>query len=374
MSVKIPSDVDREDRLVAGLTARQLGILAAAGLLLYGLWHATGDLVPPPVFLGVAGPLATAVVIVVVFRRDGISLDRWLLAAARHACSPRRRVHAPEGIPDAPTWATSTTTNGRARDAHATHAASPLEFPVTAMTDAGVIDLGADGLAAVAACSTVNFALLSPAEQDALTAAFGRYLHSLSAPAQLLVRVQRIDLTDQVVSLRHRAAALPHPALERAALGHADFLSALSREVDLLQRQVLLVLHEPAGLTSPAPRLDLLGALRARRRAPIDHQRRQAAEARLVRRLAEAASLLSAAGITVTPLDVGQATAVLAHASDPDSVTAPAGALAAPDDVITTAPLRDDPPDDAAPAHDADTSDDTSGEPLLEQFRERYSR
>lgn len=371
MSVKIPSDVDREDRLVAGLTARQLGILAAAGLLLYGLWQTIGHLVPTPVFLGVAGPLMTAVVIAVVLRRDGISLDRWLLAAARHVGSPRRRVHAPEGIPAAPAWAT-----GRASTDHAPdpQAASPLELPVTGMTDAGVIDLGNDGLAAVAACSTVNFALYSPAEQDALVAAFGRYLHSLNGSVQLLIRVQRIDLTDQIVHLRRRAAALPHPALERAALGHADFLTDLSHEADLLQRQVLLVVREPAGSALPTPQPGLLGALRARRRAPLDHQRRQAAEARLARRLTEAASLLSAAGITVTPLTVEQATAVLAHASDPDSVAAPVGALAAPDDVITTAPTRDDPPGDAAPSHDADTSDDTSGEPLLEQFRERYAR
>lgn len=374
MSVKIPSDVDREDRLVAGLTARQLGILAAAGLLLYGLWQAIGGLVPTPVFLGVAGPLMTAVVIAVVLRRDGISLDRWLLAAARHVASTRRRVHAPEGIPAAPAWATGRASTGHARDAHTTQAASPLELPVTGMTDAGVIDLGHDGLAAVAACSTVNFALYSPAEQDALVAAFGRYLHSLNGSVQLLIRVQRIDLTDQIVHLRRRAAALPHPALERAALGHADFLTDLSHEADLLQRQVLLVVREPAGSALPTPPPGLLGALRARRRAPLDHQRRQAAEARLARRLAEAASLLSAAGITVTPLTVEQATAVLAHASDPDTLAAPVGALAAPDDVITTAASRDDPPGDAAPSHDADTSEDTSGEPLLEQFRERYAR
>ena len=34
--VRIPSDVDREDRLLAGMTARQLGIASAGALLLGG--------------------------------------------------------------------------------------------------------------------------------------------------------------------------------------------------------------------------------------------------------------------------------------------------------------------------------------------------
>jgi hypothetical protein len=47
----------------------------------------------------------------------------------------------------------------------------------------GVIGLGSAG-AAVAAVSTVNFALRSPGEQDALTAAYGRWLNSLTGPVQ----------------------------------------------------------------------------------------------------------------------------------------------------------------------------------------------
>jgi hypothetical protein len=43
--------------------------------------------------------------------------------------------------------------------------------------------------------STVNFALRSPAEQDALAAAYGRWLNSLTGPAQVLIRARRADLT-----------------------------------------------------------------------------------------------------------------------------------------------------------------------------------
>ncbi len=120
----------------------------------------------------------------------------------------------------------------------------------------GVVDLGADGLAAVAAATTVNFALRTPDEQDGLVALFSRYLHSLTAPVQILARTHRLDLTDQIADLRDAAPSLPHPALRSAALDHADFLDDLARHANLLRRQILLVLREPLppGTATPTPR------------------------------------------------------------------------------------------------------------------------
>ncbi len=53
--------------------------------------------------------------------------------------------------------------------------------------------------------------------------------------------------------------------------------------------------------------------------------------------------LLGPAGIVVSPLDAGQATAVLAAACNPDTVLPPAPGLAAPDEIITTPASPSDP-------------------------------
>ena len=73
----------------------------------------------------------------------------------------------------------------------------------------GVIGLGSAGAAAVAAVSTVNFALRSPEEQDALAAAYGRWLNSLTGPVQILVRAGRADLSAAVAGA---ARGRPGPA------------------------------------------------------------------------------------------------------------------------------------------------------------------
>jgi len=162
----------------------------------------------------------------------------------------------------------------------------PLRLPATAIHPSGPVSLAGDGAVAVAAASTVNFALRTPAEQQALTAVFGRWLNSLQQPAQILIRAHRIDLSAMAAELRDNAPALSHPALERAAADHASFLEALAEGRDLLARQVLIAVREPTA-------------------------------DRAWRRIGDAARALAAADLAMTPLDGRQTAAVLAACCDP---------------------------------------------------------
>jgi len=369
--IRIPSNVDQPDKLLAGLTARQLAILSVTGLLLYAGWSTTRTVVPTLAFLIVAIPIGATAAVLALGQRDGLSLDRLLLAAVRQRLQPRYRVAAPEGVRPAPDWLAQRVTRPPAQAGPVSAIApAPLCLPARGVTDTGVIDLGSDGVAAVAVASTVNFALRTPQEQEALIASFARFLHSLTAPVQVLVRAHRVDLSTQITELRDTAGSLPHPALEAAAHEHADYLAHLSRTTDLLRRQVLVVLREPLHTATPAngvggsPLAGVTARRRARRAAAsVDEATRQAAEARLARRLAEAVDLLGPAGITLTPLDAGQATAVLAAACNPDTLLSPSADLAGADEVITgvvTTPTDPDEADDldhdwADPCIDTDT-------------------
>ena len=304
--VPIPADVEMPDKVLAGLTARQVAIAAAAAAALWAGWLAARHVMPLPAFAALAAPVALAAAVLVIGERDGLPLDRLLAAAWRQARSPRRLVTAPEGIPAPPAWA------------RAAGPAAPPPAPLPPLwldvSPDGVISLGADGAAAVAAVSTVNFALRSPAEQDALAAAYGRWLNSLTGPAQVLIRAGRADLTGAVDGLRDAAPALPHPALERAALEHADFLAGLAAERDVLTRQALLVIREPGHGTRAG----------------------SGTAARAAQRAGEAARLLAGAGLEVQVLDGGQVVALLAACADPSAPPLPAGRLALPGQPVTS--------------------------------------
>ncbi|GLW98268.1 PrgI family protein [Microtetraspora sp. NBRC 16547] len=301
--VRIPADVEQEDRIVGGFTARQVAILGGTGGLLYAAYLIVGDRVPLAVCAAVALPVGVLGVLLAIGWRDGVPLDRYLLAAICHQRSPKALVCTPTDISPAPSWVAAR--SGRRP--------APLRLPARGVAGDGLIDLGPDGVAAVAEVSTVSFALRTADEQDALVAVFGRWLNSLSGPAQILVRAERVDLTETVATLVENARGLPHPALTAAAHEHAAFLSDISARHDLLRRQVLLVIREPSTGASG----------------------RDAAAARALRRLEEAARLLSACGLTVRLLDAAATSALLASCFDPTAPPLPDGEFAAPGEVIT---------------------------------------
>jgi hypothetical protein len=307
--VRIAADVDRPDKLLAGLTARQLALLAVPAVSLWFAYTATAAIVPLPVFAAFAAPIAVTAVIVALGRRDGLPLDRLAAAAIRQAIGPRRMVPAPDGIQPPPSWAGT--------DPQPTPAV--LQLPALGVAQDGTVDLGEAGVARICAASAVTFSLRTPAEQQALVAGFARYLNSLSASIQILVRSQPVNLQARVAELRQAAGGLPHPALETSALAHADFLADLATTRDLLARQALVVLRAPTGVTP-------------------DGDRGAGAEAsgRLARLAADTTAALFPAGITITALDGDATLACLHAAADPWGLPHPVGTC--PPGLPVTAP------------------------------------
>jgi hypothetical protein len=297
-SARIPADIERPDKIVFGLTARQTGILAAVALVLWLAFLALRHHVSTLAYFAIAAPIAAASAGAVLASRDGLSLDRLAAAAIRQARAPRHLVTAPGGVFPPPAWAP---------DAPPALPA-PLRLPAGRVAPDGSIDLGADGTAVLVECTTVSFALATPGEQEALTGALGRFLNSLTGPVQILIRAEAIDLTASIARLEESAPLLPHQALEDAALEHAAFLAGLAASRDLLRRQVILVIREPSY-----------------------RGQGEASASRALRRADDAARALAAAGVWATTLDGYQAATVIAAACDPWQLV-PSGS---PDAVIT---------------------------------------
>jgi PrgI family protein len=284
-TVRIPQNLSAPDKILFGATARQTVILGGAAAGLWLTWLAARSLVPPLLFAAVAGLLLLLLGIAVTAERDGINLDRLVAAALRQALTPRRRVMAPEGISAPPTFL------NEALRGQSFPPVAPLNMRVQGIRDGGAVDLGADGSAVLASCSTVNFALRTPAEQELLVSGFARWLNSLTGPVQITSRTTCADLNDQISALRAGAPGLPHPLLEQAALGHADFLAQVGNSGAVLHRGVLITAREPDPTHTP----------------------------RAIRRIADAAAALSVAEIDAAPMDAHGAYAVLNSALDPDA-------------------------------------------------------
>ena len=296
MRVRVPADVDMADRILAGLNARQVGIIGAHVLGLWALWLVVGRHIPVYAFGALAVPVVAVGLVWATSKIEGANLEQVVLAATRHVLRPRRRVLAPEGLPVLPKWWRPSSV-----------AVAPLDLPVQSVAADGLIELGEEGLAIVCRASSLNFTLRSETEQQALTDGFGRLLNALDAPTQFLVRSERADLRAVIEGIEERATALPHPALEGAALEHASFLRSLASRRDALSRRVFIGFRERGT--------------------------RDEAATRLVHRAEEAETLLRGLGIKLTHLAPPEVAALLSRASDPESGPQPLG-VALPGEVV----------------------------------------
>jgi len=298
-SVRIPADVDTPDKIVYGLTARQLAILAVAGVAGYGLVKTVGPLLAPSALIAVLTPLAGAAVVLALGRRDGVSMDVWLLSAIRHTRGPKRLAPAPAGrVEPVPAWAPDT----------APPAQVPvLKLPSRAIAESGVIDTGSRAVALVA-CTTVNIGLRTGDEQNALIDAYGRWLNSLSGPVQIVISAQRVDLSSHARRVADAADTLTNPALAGAAHDYAAFLDDLAARRDPLRRTVTVA---------------------------VTAHGEKGRDTEVLRRADHAASALSALGAQTAVLDGARATAVLTCAADPYTPADVTWPRARPDAVIT---------------------------------------
>jgi hypothetical protein len=273
--IRLPADVEMEDRLAWGLTARQLGILAASALLAYAVFSLAVTAAPLPAAAALAAPAVLVGSVLAFGRKDGLSGDRLAIAAVRHLTQSPRRVAAPDGQP-APL-----------RGAPEVGRVSLLGVPVKSIRARGVVELTDGTSTLLLSASGTSWTLRSPEEQAGLARAYGAWLNSLAEPTAVVVRSQHVDLVDHASAIGEEAETLPHASLQGCARAYAQFLEGLSSEGDgLRRRQILLVLN-------------------TRSREPA------ATRERLERRAAESTSLLASAGVELRPLDGPEALSLL---------------------------------------------------------------
>lgn len=288
--VKLPADVELEDKLAFGLTARQLLLLGATALITYTLYTLAASALPFAIAAAVCAPVAVPGAVLALGRKDGLPADTLARHALRHLLRPRRRLLAPEGIP--------TPLPGEPRRP----GAAPLELPVRSVYRSGLVELTDRTCCVVLRAASGSFSLKSDEEQAALVEAFGRFLNSISEPVVIYVRSEPLDLTDRAAKLDGNAASIKGRSLADAARAHANFLRELPAGGELRRRELLLLL--------------------------CTHAREIAiARTTLERRATETTELLRAADVELTPLDGEQTAALLARALDPDGP--PAGSTLA---------------------------------------------
>ena len=261
LRARIPADLERPDTIIAGLSGRQVLVLAGAALPLLLAFHAAAGRVPLAVLGAVGLPWTAAALVLALGRRDGVGLDAWVLAALRHGFGPRLLLPgalAGRATPAGSTWPGSP----------APARAGRLRLPFSELAADGVITGPGGQAMALLALSPVTTGLHTPREQAALVAGFARWLNSLTAPVQVVISSRPQELGERALRVAEQAHALAHPALARTAIEHADFLLDLGEDAEPLARSIsVLCPPGPALVAGPRRTSATVEAVQAGRRA-----------------------------------------------------------------------------------------------------------
>lgn len=268
-TVRIPADIDQDDKLLAGLSGRQLLLVVIPTVVLWLFYLATRFFVPLMVFAPIAAVVGGASGTLVVLKRDGISLDRFALAALRYSRQPKRYITTVDDSELLPV------------------SVAALELPIHGIRLDGVVELDGGSVAVVCEAKAGNLNLQSELEQEAVTAAFGRFCNGIQDAVQFVIRTDPVDLREAARNLESIGPSLPAIALEQAARDHARFLNDLGARHDVVTRTVLVVFREKRDS----------GLLR--------------------RRVEDAVAALRPAGIELAPLDQTSAMKAIQRATSP---------------------------------------------------------
>jgi hypothetical protein len=173
------------------------------------------------------------------------------------------------------------------------HRASAQELlPLDDVIDSVICLRGGDYRAVIEAQS-VNFALQSETEREAIMAGYRAFLNALSYQIQVIVRVLPTDVEAYLMGLRERLGEGSGEAVRRLALDHESFVRKLARDRTLLERRFYVIVpaglgdaFEPRGIRWPW-----------HNRSASRHQNFEAAASQLAHRCQEIAGGLGAFGV-----------------------------------------------------------------------------
>lgn len=105
----------------------------------------------------------------------------------------------------------------------------------------GIIVLKNGGMRALLLCSSINFGLLTPDEQDAIEWQYQNFLNSLDFNIQTLVISRKMNIQNYIKDLEGLVEKQENELLALQAEGYMKFVNSLSEMVNLMSKNFYIV-------------------------------------------------------------------------------------------------------------------------------------
>jgi hypothetical protein len=318
-----PTHLDTPDKILFGLTARQLFLLLLGISLSYSLWLHLGWVIPtswlvpglllrllcalPPVLLSLV------IAFVTVAERP---LELWAIVGLRYLVQPKTAVWQRPQDRRGSARSSASGNRGPASRLPRRHLRVQSLLPLREVAEEVLSLQEATGspssrepsYAAVLQVQATNFTLKSPEEQQALIDGYRAFLLALRFPVQILVRSQRMELSSYLArldaSLKETEASAPKDGApsqalrerQRLAQIHRRTIEELSEQRTLLDRRFYLIV--PTKAQEPLPWYAVLPFIGKRIRTQHHHRSLTQAKQELASRVASLSDHLSGIGLS----------------------------------------------------------------------------
>lgn len=147
--------------------------------------------------------------------------------------------------------------------------------PVKEVRD-GIIVLRDGGFRAVLMTSSLNFALKSEENQNAIISQFQNFLNSLDFSVQLFIESRKLDIRPYIALLEDRYKNQASDLMKVQTREYIEFIKSFTETANIMTKTFFVIVpYSPAPLQSTGGVVGLAGKLLTRKEAEEKHEKKQ---------------------------------------------------------------------------------------------------
>jgi len=165
-----------------------------------------------------------------------------------------------------------------------------------------VIVLKSGGLRAVLMTSSINFALKSTEEQDAVVYRYQSLLNSLDFPIQIMAASRKFDITPYIEMLEQKQTQQENELLKIQTSEYIDFVKGLTETTNIMTESFYLVIPYSPSITKKVGFLSKFFGGGGKKQLDVQEEKFQELKNNLWQRIGFVVSGLQGIGLKAAPL------------------------------------------------------------------------
>lgn len=188
----------------------------------------------------------------------------------------------------------------------------------------GILLLKDGSLRAVLMTSSINFALKSSEEQDALIYKYQAFLNSLDFPIEILMLSRHLNIGDYLALIEQKRKEQPNELLQVQIAEYMDFIKSLVQVSNIMNQTFYVVVPLARIEKKEANFIDKLNLLAKKPAQPQEEKTLDELKTQLWQRVEYVASGLGGLGLKCAPLNTDELSNLFYHLYNMTAVEKPA--------------------------------------------------